>query len=173
MTGWSGHGHAHLRSLPKEPASYDTSLGSRALWTYCWLCKCYPNTSPFQGWQTISGQLYLIILLHPIQWRCMKSKILVVYTYHFMSEVCGSSSIVWYSLIFSAAYVRGHYIEKKAKNKYLVADLAVAWCGLLIFDIAVFLLTLWRSLRIRIVGNRNVTDILLRDGVFDPCFVLL
>lgn len=47
------------------------------------------------------------------------------------------------------------------------ADLAVAWSGLLIFDITVFLLTLWQSLHIRMAGNRNVTDILLRDGVFD------
>ncbi|KIM64921.1 hypothetical protein SCLCIDRAFT_1213034 [Scleroderma citrinum Foug A] len=42
--------------------------------------------------------------------------------------------------------------------------MAVAWSGQLIFDFAVFLLTLWSSLRVRMVGNRNVTDILLRDG---------
>ncbi|KAL4068448.1 hypothetical protein V8B97DRAFT_2024728 [Scleroderma yunnanense] len=43
-------------------------------------------------------------------------------------------------------------------------DMAVAWSGQLVFDFSVFLLTLWQSLRIRTVGNRNVTDILLRDG---------
>ncbi|KAL4073413.1 hypothetical protein J3A83DRAFT_4228341 [Scleroderma citrinum] len=42
--------------------------------------------------------------------------------------------------------------------------MAVAWSGQLVFDFSVFLLTLWQSLRIRTVGNRNVTDILLRDG---------
>lgn len=42
--------------------------------------------------------------------------------------------------------------------------LAVAWSGQLMFDFAVFLLTLWSSLCVRMVGSRNVTDILLRDG---------
>ena len=50
---------------------------------------------------------------------------------------------------------------------YLFAVMAVAWSGQLIFDFAVFLLTLWSSLRVRMVGNRNVTDILLRDGEFN------
>ncbi|KIM64919.1 hypothetical protein SCLCIDRAFT_601509 [Scleroderma citrinum Foug A] len=42
--------------------------------------------------------------------------------------------------------------------------LAIAWSGLLMFDFIVFLLTLWASLRVRMVRNRSVTDILLRDG---------
>ena len=49
----------------------------------------------------------------------------------------------------------------------LYADLAIAWSGLLMFDFIVFLLTLWASLRVRMVRNRSVTDILLRDGVFN------
>jgi len=48
----------------------------------------------------------------------------------------------------------------------LYADLAVAWSGQLVFDFAVFLLTLWSSLSVRMVGSRNVMDILLRDGMF-------
>ena len=56
---------------------------------------------------------------------------------------------------------------------HLYADLVAAWVSLLTFDIAVFLLTLWKSLCIRIMGNLNVVDILLRDGVFDHFFVLL
>ncbi|KAG6331125.1 hypothetical protein ID866_7962 [Astraeus odoratus] len=42
--------------------------------------------------------------------------------------------------------------------------MAIGWCGQLVFDIVIFVLTLWRTLRVRIPGGRNVSDVLLRDG---------
>ncbi|KAG6330710.1 hypothetical protein ID866_8379 [Astraeus odoratus] len=43
--------------------------------------------------------------------------------------------------------------------------MAIAWSGQLLFDLAVFLLTLWRSLRVRTPGSMNLVDVFLRDGV--------
>ena len=104
----------------------------------------------------------------------MKSKLLAVYTYLLRGEVCGSfqSDLVLISLLSGLCTSWSIYREE-IKTKHLVADRVVAWSGLLTFDVAVFLLTLWQSLRIRIVENWNVTDILLRDGVFDHCFSLV
>ena len=101
----------------------------------------------------------------------MKSKLLAVYTYLLRGEVCGSfqSDLVLISLLSGLCTSWSLYREE-IKTKHLVADRVVAWSGLLMFDIAVFLLTLWQSLRIRIGENWNVTDVLLRDGVFDPAF---
>ncbi|KAI6127953.1 hypothetical protein EDD16DRAFT_220756 [Pisolithus croceorrhizus] len=46
--------------------------------------------------------------------------------------------------------------------------LAVAWGGQLLFDVVVFGLTFWRSVHSRTPGQKNVSDVLLRDGVSNP-----
>ena len=44
-------------------------------------------------------------------------------------------------------------------------DLALTWSGQLVCDVVVFLLIIVRTLRVRkMLGNRSITDILLRDG---------
>lgn len=43
--------------------------------------------------------------------------------------------------------------------------LSAAWGGQLLFDAVVFGLTLWRSVFTRTPGKRNISDILLRDGI--------
>ena len=45
---------------------------------------------------------------------------------------------------------------------------AIAWTGQLVFDIAVFLLTLVQTLRIQKEGRQSITDVFLRDGVSVP-----
>ncbi|KIM64918.1 hypothetical protein SCLCIDRAFT_1213027 [Scleroderma citrinum Foug A] len=42
--------------------------------------------------------------------------------------------------------------------------LAIAWSGQLAFDAIVLSMTLWRSLRIRKLGNHALLDVLIRDG---------
>ncbi|KAI6006758.1 hypothetical protein EDC04DRAFT_976030 [Pisolithus marmoratus] len=42
--------------------------------------------------------------------------------------------------------------------------LSVVWGGQLLFDVVVFGLTLWRSVYARTPGERNISDVLLRDG---------
>ncbi|KAI6041120.1 hypothetical protein EDC04DRAFT_2672098 [Pisolithus marmoratus] len=42
--------------------------------------------------------------------------------------------------------------------------LAIAWGGQMTFDATVFVLTLWRTLRVRRLGNRTLLDIFIRDG---------
>ncbi|KAI6001118.1 hypothetical protein EDC04DRAFT_1065505 [Pisolithus marmoratus] len=41
---------------------------------------------------------------------------------------------------------------------------AIAWSGQMAFDAIVFVLTLWRTLRVRRLGNRTLLDIFIRDG---------
>lgn len=53
------------------------------------------------------------------------------------------------------------------------ADIAAAWSGQLVYDFAVFLLTLVRSLRIRRERSRSITQILLRDGMYFELALLL
>lgn len=43
--------------------------------------------------------------------------------------------------------------------------LSAAWGGQLLFDVVIFGLTLWRSMFARMPGKRNISDILLRDGI--------
>ncbi|KIM64900.1 hypothetical protein SCLCIDRAFT_114305, partial [Scleroderma citrinum Foug A] len=43
--------------------------------------------------------------------------------------------------------------------------IAIAWGGQLLYDLVIFLLTIIRSLRMRKEGIRDITDILLRDGM--------
>lgn len=47
------------------------------------------------------------------------------------------------------------------------AGLAIAWSGQLAFDAIVLAMTLWRSLRIRKLGNHALLDVLIRDGQSD------
>ncbi|KAI6038348.1 hypothetical protein EDC04DRAFT_1992096 [Pisolithus marmoratus] len=42
--------------------------------------------------------------------------------------------------------------------------LSAVWGGQLLFDVVVFGLTLWRSVYARTPGERNISDVLLRDG---------
>ncbi|KAI6138434.1 hypothetical protein EDD17DRAFT_394072 [Pisolithus thermaeus] len=44
-------------------------------------------------------------------------------------------------------------------------DMAIAWSGQMAFDAIVFVLTLWRTLRVGRSGNRTLLDVLIRDGV--------
>lgn len=43
--------------------------------------------------------------------------------------------------------------------------MAIAWSGQMAFDAIVFVLTLWRTLRVGRSGNRTLLDVLIRDGV--------
>ncbi|KAI6142615.1 hypothetical protein BKA82DRAFT_1003370 [Pisolithus tinctorius] len=43
--------------------------------------------------------------------------------------------------------------------------MAIAWGGQMMFDAVVFVLTLWRTLRIGRLGHRTLLDVLIRDGV--------
>ena len=52
-------------------------------------------------------------------------------------------------------------------------DTAISWSTQIIFDVFIFLFTLTRSLRIRKEGGWNITDILLRDGMFVKVTLLL
>ena len=53
------------------------------------------------------------------------------------------------------------------------ADIAAAWSGQLVYDFAVFLLTLVRSLQIRRERSRSITQILLRDDMHFEFALLL
>ncbi|KAI6118644.1 hypothetical protein EV401DRAFT_2197442 [Pisolithus croceorrhizus] len=44
-------------------------------------------------------------------------------------------------------------------------NMAIAWSGQMAFDAIVFVLTLWRTLRVGRSGNRTLLDVLIRDGV--------
>ena len=44
--------------------------------------------------------------------------------------------------------------------------MAILWAGQLVFDIVVFVLTVWKSCYIGKLGDRLLVDILLRDGVY-------
>ncbi|KAI6112110.1 hypothetical protein EDD16DRAFT_1604509 [Pisolithus croceorrhizus] len=43
-------------------------------------------------------------------------------------------------------------------------NMAIAWSGQMAFDAIVFVLTLWRTLRVGRSGNRTLLDVLIRDG---------
>ena len=43
-------------------------------------------------------------------------------------------------------------------------EIAAAWGGQLLFDLVVFILTLWRTVVICKLGHGNLLDIFLRDG---------
>jgi len=46
----------------------------------------------------------------------------------------------------------------------MLTDTATAWVGPLIFDLVVFLLTLWRALHTYKLQHGSLLDIFLRDG---------
>ena len=47
---------------------------------------------------------------------------------------------------------------------YTLIGIAAAWAGQLLFDLVVFILTLWRTLVVYKLGHGNIVDIFLRDG---------
>ncbi|KAF8240708.1 hypothetical protein L208DRAFT_513619 [Tricholoma matsutake] len=49
-------------------------------------------------------------------------------------------------------------------NKAPAIRYAAAWSGALVFDIVIFTMTIYKSVRRSRVGNRSLTHILLRDG---------
>lgn len=46
----------------------------------------------------------------------------------------------------------------------ILLDMAAAWSGQLVFDIIVFLLTLWQCLQTRMKGYKDLMGVFLRDG---------
>ncbi|KAI6040475.1 hypothetical protein EDC04DRAFT_3111054 [Pisolithus marmoratus] len=46
--------------------------------------------------------------------------------------------------------------------------IAIAWSGQMTFDAVVFVLTLWRTLRVPRLGNRTLLDVFIRDG---ECYI--
>ena len=48
----------------------------------------------------------------------------------------------------------------------MLLDMAAVWSGQLVFDVVVFLLTLWKCLQSRMKGYRDMVDVFLRDGKF-------
>jgi len=61
---------------------------------------------------------------------------------------------------FTISTSQGHYI-------------ALAWSGMLLFDIVVFILTLRKAVALRKTGRRSLTDIFFRDGtVYFGCMAI-
>ena len=42
--------------------------------------------------------------------------------------------------------------------------MGAAWAGMVLFDITIFALTVYRSLQLRRMGRRMIIDVMLRDG---------
>lgn len=62
--------------------------------------------------------------------------------------------------------------EAPLPTSYIInTGVAITWTGQLVFDIAVFLLTLVQTLRNQRPGRRSIIDVILFDGVFGPDFI--
>jgi len=48
----------------------------------------------------------------------------------------------------------------------------VAWSGQFVFDVVIFVLTLWRSYYLRTPGRATIANVFLRDGVSSFAFVV-
>ncbi|KAF9461030.1 hypothetical protein BDZ94DRAFT_1299507 [Collybia nuda] len=54
-------------------------------------------------------------------------------------------------------------------SQYAANRLAIAWGGMLVFDIVIFLMTLYKSLLLRKISGMNILNLILRDGKYSLC----
>ncbi|KAF9525425.1 hypothetical protein CPB83DRAFT_818587 [Crepidotus variabilis] len=74
--------------------------------------------------------------------------------------------------IINALHFSGHLFPRRVTNNQVYtcqfSGLTIAWAGMLVFDIIIFLMTLYKTLALPRDGNTSLLTVLLRDGQSIP-----